>query len=103
MTLLQADNNQPVIIDGKRKTGIGSSSNYPNGMKEAKREKQESEMVGWMVKKFGVPSLTSILEHLPMQDYKLCYQNFWRRLDNRDLVIAIFLGLVVVMSVDKCD
>ena len=40
MSLLQADNNQAVIINGRRKAGIRSSSKCPNGMKKAKKEKQ---------------------------------------------------------------
>ena len=58
MTMLQTDNNHPVIVNGKRKTGIGSSSNCPNGMKKATREKQVNEMVDSVAKKFRVPSLT---------------------------------------------
>ena len=80
MTVLQVDNNQPVVVNEV-------SSNFPNGMKKAKKEKQENEMIDHMVKKFGVPSSNSLsqvvapLQHLPMQDSMMQCPNFWRRLE----------------------
>ena len=50
MTFLQADNNKPVISNGKCKKGIGSLSNHPIGTKKMKKEKKESEMVNQMEK-----------------------------------------------------
>ena len=61
MTLMQADNNQPVIMDGKHQKGIGSPSNCHIGTKKAKKKKQENDMAEHMAKRFRVapPTLRS--------------------------------------------